>query len=124
LRERLDILLEWTNPDEVLKTIIKKVKLQKPRILTFVEHPEAPCHNNFAEYLIRTGVLKRKISGGSLSEEGSEAYAVLLSVYVTCKLRGISFPDFMKESLRNYIRTGKPMLLKDYAVSKAMKMAA
>jgi transposase len=124
LEERLDILLEWTNPDAILKTVIKKVKLQRPRILTFVKHPEAPCHNNFAEYLIRIGVLKRKISGGSLSEEGASAYAALLSVYVTCKLRRISFPDFMKESLHNYIKTGKPMLLKDYAAAKAAKMAA
>lgn len=124
LKERLDILLEWPNPDNILKVIIKKVKLQKPRILTFVEYPEVPCHNNFAEYLIRIGVLKRKISGGSLSAEGAEAYAVLLSVYVTCKLRRISFPDFMKESLRSYIRTEKPMLLKDYATIKATKIAA
>lgn len=124
LGERLDILLDWPNPDNILRVIIKKVRLQKPRILTFVEHPKAPCHNNFAEYLIRIGVLKRKISGGSLSEEGATAYAVLLSIYVTCKLRQISFPDFMKESLRHFIRKGKPMLLKDYSAMKAVKIAA
>jgi transposase len=55
--------------------------------LTFVEHPGAPCHNNYAEFLIRIGVLKRKISGGSVSAEGANAYAILLSIYVTCKLR-------------------------------------
>ena len=82
--------------------------------MTFVEHPGVPCHNNFAEYPIRIGVLKRKISGGSLSSEGSNAYAILLSIYVTCKLRGISFSKFMKESLKHYIITGKPMLLKTY----------
>jgi transposase len=124
LKERLDKLVEYPQPNDILKKIIKKVKLQKPRILTFVEYPEAPSHNNFAEYLIRIGVLKRKVSGGSLSKEGATAYAVLLSVYVTCKLRRISFPGFMKESLRHYIRVGKPMLLKDYAVRKVLKKAA
>jgi transposase len=115
LKRRLAELLEWPDPDDILKEIIKKVKKQQPRILTFVEHPGVPCHNNYAEFLIRLGVLKRKISGGSMSSEGANAYAVLLSIYVTCKLRGISFPKYMKESLRHYIRTGKPMLLKEYA---------
>jgi hypothetical protein len=82
-------------------------------MLTFAEHPGAPCHNNYAECLIRIGVLK--ISGGGVSAEGANAYAILLSIYVTCKLREISFPKYMKESLRHYIRTGKPMLLNTYS---------
>jgi hypothetical protein len=82
--------------------------------LTFVEHPNVPFHNNYAEYLIRIGVLKRKISGGSVSAQGAHAYAVLLSIYTTCKLREISFPKFLKESLRHYIKTGHPLSLKSY----------
>jgi transposase len=115
LKKRLADLLQWPNPDNVLEEIIKKVRRQQPRILTFVEHPETPFHNNFAEYLIRIGVLKRKISGGSVSAEGAEAYAILLSIYTTCKLRGISFPKFLKESLKHYVRSGKPLSLKTYS---------
>ena len=124
LKRRLEELVQWTNPSEVLEGIIRKVKKQQPRILTFVEHPEVPCHNNFAEYLIRTGVLKRKISGGSKSEKGAQAYAVLLSVHTTFKLRKIPFRHFLKESLKHYIKTGKPLLLKEYIETKAMKIAA
>lgn len=115
LKERLSDLLEWQNPDEILGEIIKKVRRQQPRILTFVEHPGVPCHNNYGEFLIRLGVLKRKISGGSVSPEGAEAYAVLLSVYVTCKLRGISFPKYMEATLKHYIKTGTTMSLAAYA---------
>jgi transposase len=115
LKKRLNDLLDWPNPNDILHEIIKKVKRQQPRILTFVEHPGAPCHNNYGEYLIRIGVLKRKISGGSVSAEGANAYAILLSIYVTCKLRAISFPKYMKESLQHYIRTGRPMLLSTYS---------
>ena len=81
LHKRLDELLTWSNPNNILKNIIKKVYRQRPRILTFVEHPDVPCHNNYGEYLIRIGVLKRKISFGSKSAEGAEAYAILLSIY-------------------------------------------
>jgi len=114
LKQRLADLLQWPNPDNILEEIIKKVRRQQPRILTFVEHPGVPFHNNYAEYLIRIGVLKRKISGGSVSAEGAQAYAILLSIYTTCKLRGISFPQFLKQSLKHYIKTGKPQSLKSY----------
>ena len=114
LKKRLADLVNWPNPDSILEEIIKKVKRQQPRILTFVEHPGVPFHNNYAEYLIRIGVLKRKISGGSVSAEGAEAYAILLSIYVTCKLRGMSFPKYLKDSLKHYIKTGKPLSLKSY----------
>jgi hypothetical protein len=69
----------------------------------------------YAGYLIRIGVLKRKISGGSVSAEGAEAYAILLSIHTTCKLRAISFPHFLIESLKHYIKTGKPLSLKAYS---------
>ncbi len=99
LHDRLNELLKWRNPNDILKDVIKKVKRQQPRILTFVEHEGVPCHNNYGEYLIRIGVLKRKISFGSKSSKGAEAYAVLLSICTTYKLRNISFVDFMKSSL-------------------------
>lgn len=124
LETRLEELLRWSTPNKVLQGVIDKVRRQHPRILTFVYCPEVPCHNNFAEYLIRMGVLKRKISGGSKSEEGAKAYAVLLSIHTTCKLRKIPFLRFLKESLRHYIRTGKPLLLKEYAKTKMLKKAA
>jgi hypothetical protein len=128
LKQRLSDLVQWPNPGDVLNEIIKKVQRQQPRILTFVEHTNVPFHNNYAEYLIRIGVLKRKISGGSVSAEGAESYAILLSIYVTCKLRGISFPIYLKESLKHYIKTGKPQSLKSYqdaiAVDPEVKKAA
>jgi len=114
LNKRLDELLTWPNPNDILKDIIKKVERQRQRILTFVEHNGVPCHNNYAEYLIRIGVLKRKVSFGSKSAKGAETYAVLLSIYTTCKLRNIPYVDFMKHSLKHYIRTGVPLLLKEY----------
>jgi hypothetical protein len=114
LHTRLDKLLEWDNPSHILAQVIKKVIRQRPRILTFVEHADVPCHNNYAEYLIRIGVLKRKVSFGSKSAEGAMAYATLLSIYTTCRLRKISFSHFLKKTLQHYALKGKPLLLKEY----------
>lgn len=114
LERRLSILLKWKHPNPVLKDVIKKVKRQQKRILTFVRHEGVPNHNNYGEYVIKKGVLKRKVSGGSMSEEGVRAYGCIQSIAMTCHLRGISFHSFLRASLINYIRTGSPMLLAEY----------
>jgi len=114
LRQRLSNLLAWQNPNPVLKKVIKKVRRQQEYILTFVEYEGVNHHNNYAEYIIKKGVLKRKISGGSMSLEGARAFAVLQSIAQTCYLRGISFHRFLLVSLVQFIRTGKPLLLSQY----------
>lgn len=114
LKNRLSDLLNWRNPNPVLQKIIDKVKRQQNYILTFVEYDDIPYHNNYGEYIIRKGVLKRKISGGSMSEKGARAYAIMQSIAQTCHLRGISFMSFLRTTLIHYIRHGKVMLLSEY----------
>ena len=94
-------------------------------ILTFIKHEDAPHHNNYGEYIIKKGVVKRKMSGGSMSPEGVRAYACIQSIAMTCQLRGVSFHRFLKASLVCYIRTGRPMLLAEYESSlKPVAIAA
>jgi transposase len=114
LKDRLKKLLAWKKPNAILKEIIAKVKRQSAYILTFVEHEAVPNHNNYGEYIIKKGVLKRKVSGGSMSEEGVRAYAILQSIAQTCHLRKLSFLRFLTTSLIQFIRTGKPLLLSQY----------
>jgi len=114
LEHRLDELLAWKNPNAVLKTVIDKVSRQKDYILTFVRHPGVPKHNNFGEYIIKRGILKRKVSGGSTSAEGAMAYARIQSVAMTCQLRGLPFRDYLLQCLRHYLNSGTPLLLADY----------
>lgn len=125
LEQRLDVLLKWKNPNDTLKEVIKKVRRQQQQILTFIKYEGAPHHNNYGEYIIKKGVVKRKMSGGSMSAEGARAYACIQSVAMTCQLRGISFHRFLKASLICYIRTGRPMLLAEYESSlKSVEIAA
>jgi len=121
LQKRLDTLLKWPKPNEILKDVIAKVARQKQYILTFVEYSDVPNHNNYGEYIIKKGILKRKISGGSMSEAGVRAYAVLQSIAQTCHLRELSVTNFLTQSLIHYIRTGKPMLLSRYEARMAEK---
>ena len=116
LKLRLSTLLSWKNPNPILKEVINKVKRQEDYILTFVEHEGVTSHNNYAEYIIKKGVLKRKVSGGSMSHKGAKAYCIILSVAQTCHLRNLSFCGFLRSSLIHYIRTGEPMILSQYEV--------
>lgn len=125
LKNRLQALLSWPNPNPVLKKVIASIRRQEEKILTFVLLDKVPNHNNYGEYIIRKGVLKRKISGGSMAERGAQAYATLNSIAQTCHLRKISFVKFLMATLLHYIRTGKPMLLSEYAsIARENKKAA
>jgi transposase len=114
LKVRLQQLLAWKNPNSVLQEVIAKVARQSDYILTFVEHEGVPHHNNFGEYIIKKGILKRKVSGGSMSEDGVRAYAIIQSIAQTCHLRKLSFLSFLTKSLIHYIRTEKPLLISQY----------
>ena len=122
LKKRLAKLFEWKNPNPILLKIIEIVRRQQEYILTFVEHGDVPYHNNYGEYIIRKGVLKRKVSGGSMSKAGAGAYACIQSIAMTCQLRGISFFDFLRTTLIHYIKTGKPMLLPEYEAMQNQKL--
>ena len=116
LQDRLSVILKWKNPNPVLKEVIAKVKRQQDYILTFVKYEDVPSHNNYAEGIIKKGVLKRKVSGGSMSFKEAQAYCILQSIAQTCHLRGLSFFDFLQATLTTYIKTGKPMMLSQYKV--------
>lgn len=117
LKDRIDFLLAWPNPNPILKDIISKVFRQKDYLLTFVRHDGVPITNNFAEYIIKKGILKRKVSGGSMAKLGAVAYCRIISVAQTCHLRKLNFKAYLMDSLVHYIRTGTPLSLADFEAS-------
>jgi transposase len=63
--------------------------------------------NNEAERALRDAVIARRISNGTRSEEGSAAYAATLSVFETCRRRGIE-PWLYITNLLARARKGMP----------------
>jgi transposase len=80
-------------------------------LFTFVVEPGVPWHNNEAETQIRQGVLFRKISGGRRSWRGAWVLERLLSVYRTCRKRGLEFLQVVRDALhgRGYPAFGAPL---------------
>ena len=80
--------------------IAKELRHRRGQLFTFVIEPGVPWHNNEAETQVRQGVLFRKISGGRRSWMGAWVLERLLTVYRTCRKRGIEFLDVVGSALQ------------------------
>jgi len=96
LWESFDALFgQETNYDELNKRLAL-TRGKKSELLTVLDYPETPLHNNLSENGVREIVIKRKISGGVETEEGLRAWENNMSILATCKKLGISFYEVMK----------------------------
>ena len=92
--------------DELFSTITgyadldKRIALSKEKkeeLLQVLKFPEIPLHNNPAELALREGVVKRKISNGTRSEDGKAAWENMMSIMDTCRKHGISLYEYIKD---------------------------
>jgi len=70
-----------------LRALAREILNDWDAVVAFVKNPELPPTNNDAERALRHAVISRRISFGTRTTEGSMAYAALLSVIETCRLR-------------------------------------
>jgi len=70
-----------------LRALAREILNDWDAVVAFVKNPELPPTNNDAERALRHAVISRRISFGTRTTEGSRAYAALLSVVETCRLR-------------------------------------
>lgn len=83
-----------------LKALAREILNDWSAVVAFVFNPDLPVTNNDAERALRHAVIARRISHGTRSNEGSKAYATLLSVIETCRLRNIKPWNFLAEVIR------------------------
>lgn len=78
------------------ETIVSTIK-RKDRLLRVLDFPELPLHNNAAEIALREGVIKRKISYGTRSDAGKNAWENQLTLLDTCRKQKVSFFDYIHD---------------------------
>jgi hypothetical protein len=64
-------------------------------LLVALDRPDVPLHTNSAENDIRCQVIRRKISGGTRSDEGRDCLDAFLGLAKTCTKLGISLWDYL-----------------------------
>jgi hypothetical protein len=100
LRARFDRIFTRRTSYVVLDRLLARQHRRKAELLRVLERPEIPLHTNGSENDIRACVTKRKISGGTMSENGRTARDVLLGLMKTCRKLGVSFYGYLGDRLR------------------------
>jgi predicted RecB family nuclease len=67
----------------------------RDKLFTFLDHDGVPWNNNPAEHAVKQFAYYREQVDGQITENGLKEYLVLLSIYLTCKYKGISFLKFL-----------------------------
>jgi len=107
LNQRIYDLSHAEIADADAARLAKRLRRWGDHVFAFLDHPEIPWENNFAERQIRPAVILRKNSQSNRSERGAATQAILMSVYRTLKLRGHNPIDVITQGLRTYVATGK-----------------
>jgi Transposase IS66 family len=100
LRARFDRIFKRAGTGYAsLDRLLKRLFRNKDQLLRVLERPDIPLNTNASENDIRAFVTKRKISGGTVSDNGRDARDVMLGLAKTCMKLKLSFYDFIGDRL-------------------------
>jgi hypothetical protein len=91
-----------------LDELLARLARRKVELLRVLERPEIPLHTNASENDLRACVIKRKVSGGTMSVDGRLARDVMLGLSKTCRKLGLSFFTYLGDRLG--LNTGQPKI--------------
>jgi len=107
LGRRLDAFIATESDDTDARRLRKRLRRTGDHLFTFLDYPQIPFENNFAERQIRPAVILRKNSQSNRSDRGATTQAVLMSIYRTLKLRGHDPLQTIPAALRTFLQTGQ-----------------
>ncbi len=80
---------------------IQLTNAKKDNLLVVLDYPDTPLHNNPAELALRMYVIKRKISFGTRTCEGTQSWETFFTIMDTCFKLGINFRDYLYDRISN-----------------------
>jgi len=102
---------DWCEPEA--NRLANRLARHARELTTFLWVEGVEATNNAAERALRPAVVMRKITGGSRSDRGAKATAVLMSVLRTAKQQGRPLFETIKTLLENAWAGKNPGLLTD-----------
>ena len=104
LQKRVESLLKaGANFDGKMGGKCRDILKHKKHLWTFVQNQRVEPTNNFAERIVRQGVLWRKSSFGTQSERGARYVERILTVCATCRLQGRSVIEYLRDACRCHL---------------------
>ena len=108
LEDKLDQLLSISYDEPNAKRIAKRMVKHRKELTAFLWDKDLAGTNNAAERALRPAVVARKISGGSRSQNGAEAWAKLASLLRSAGQQGQRLFDTIKAMLTAAWAAEKP----------------
>src|SRR5271154_4779212 len=108
LRSQFDRIFKRRTGYATLDRLSKRLLGRKDELLRVLERPEIPLNTNASENDIRAFVTKRKISGGTVSENGRQARDAMLGLAKTCMKLKIPFFDYIARRPPGHSRPRHP----------------
>ena len=100
LRGRFDRIFKRGGTGYVmLDRLLRRLFRNKDALLRVLDRPEIPLNTNASENDIRAFVTKRKISGGTVSDNGRDARDIMIGLAKTCMKLKLSFYEFIGSRL-------------------------
>ncbi|MDM9623352.1 MULTISPECIES: transposase [unclassified Rhizobium] len=99
LQVRFDRIFSIRTGYRDLDQLLSRLKRRKAELLRVLERPETPLNTNASERDLRGFVIKRKISGGTVSRNGRQARDSMLGLMKTCQKLGLSFWHYLGDRL-------------------------
>ena len=99
LRDRFDTIFCQKNRYITLNLALKRIYNNKSELLRVLDRPEIPLHTNGSETDIWDYVKKKKVSGGTRSDEGRRCRDTFATLKKTCRKLDISFWDYLTDRL-------------------------
>jgi transposase len=100
LEKRLEVLANGSYEQADERRIAARMRRHRTELTAFLHHKNLDGTNNAAERAIRPAVVARKISGGSRSKAGADAWAKLASLVRTAGQRGLDVLGTIKSKLQ------------------------
>lgn len=100
LNHEFDRLFSQRPTYQALADRIALTKQKKQQLLLVLDYPEVPLDNNEAERALREYVIKRKISNGTRTTNGTRAWEIFLSLVDTCRKNSVNFYRYVLDRIK------------------------
>jgi len=97
-----DLFLNKKTVSYTLNHQLAKTYAKKDELLRVLVRPDTPLHNNGTETDAREMVVKRKVSGGTRSDEGRRCRDTFISLKKTCGKLGITFLSYLEDRINGF----------------------
>jgi hypothetical protein len=101
LKKKFDDIFSMKYSYKDLQNRIDKTKLKKTELLTVLEKPQIPLHNNSSENGARLQKRREDVSLQTKSKNGTKAKDTMLSMIETCRKQSYNSLQYIREKIIN-----------------------